>query len=298
METRTRIEWPTIGLIAACYLCWAAGTSFVAVLSLPLGVVFTTLAVALHASLQHEVIHGHPFARQSWNEALVFPALNLLIPYARFRDTHLAHHRDAMLTDPFDDPESNYLTCAQWRAMPRPLRGIFLANNSLIGRMLLGPLISQIVFMRGDWGRMRSGDRDVLRGWALHCGGVVLVLAWLLSVGSLPLWAYGVAVYGALSLIKIRTFAEHRAHEKARGRTVVIEDRGPLAFLFLNNNLHAVHHMHPGVPWYRLPALYAHSKARVLACNEGYVYRSYTQLFVRHLFWRKDEVTHPLWHRD
>ena len=38
------------------------------------------------------------------NEALVFPALSLAIPYQRFRDSHLAHHNDEILTDPYDDP--------------------------------------------------------------------------------------------------------------------------------------------------------------------------------------------------
>ena len=113
----------------------------------------------------------------------------------------------------------------------------------------------------------------------------------------MPLPAYIAAAYGALSVLKIRTFLEHCAHERARGRTVIVEDRGPLAFLFLNNNLHVVHHMHPRVPWYRLPALYAARRRRFREINEGYVYRSYAEVFRRH-FWRaKDPVAHPLWRR-
>ena len=80
-----------------------------------------------------------------------------------------------------------------------------------------------------------------------------------------------------------------------RGRTVIIEDRGFFAFLFLNNNLHVVHHMHPGVPWYRLPALYRRGKERFCQVNDGYVYRSYGEIF-RRFFWKaKDPVPHPLW---
>ena len=62
----------------------------------------------------------------------------------------------------------------------------------------------------------------------------------------MPVWAYLLAAYLGWSLLKIRTYLEHRAHEAARARTVVIESRGPLALLFLNNNFHVVHHMHPG----------------------------------------------------
>ncbi len=95
----------------------------------------------------------------------------------------------------------------------------------------------------------------------------------------MPVWAYLVAAYLGQSLFEDPHLAEHRAHEAARARTVVIEDRGPLALLFLNNNLHVVHHTHPQVPWYRLPALYRANRAHYLRRNDGYVFSSYAALF-------------------
>ena len=56
---------------------------------------------------------------------------------------------------------------------------------------------------------------------------------------------------------------------------MIIEDRGPLALLFLNNNLHAVHHAHPRLPWYRLPGEYARRRDEFLRRNGGYRYGSY-----------------------
>ena len=79
---------------------------------------------------------------------------------------------------------------------------------------------------------------------------------------------------------------------------MIIEDRGPLALLFLNNNLHVVHHAHPAVPWYRLPAIYAENRAHYLRRNEHYHYRSYAQIFGRYLVKAKDPVPHPLMPRD
>ena len=79
---------------------------------------------------------------------------------------------------------------------------------------------------------------------------------------------------------------------------MIIEDRGPLAFLFLNNNLHVVHHMHPRTPWYRLPQLYFSNREKYLTRNEGYRYDSYAQIFRRHLLRAKDPVPHPLWPRQ
>jgi fatty acid desaturase len=111
----------------------------------------------------------------------------------------------------------------------------------------------------------------------------------------MPVWAYLVCAYAGFSILKIRTFLEHRAHERASGRTVVIEDRGPLAFLFLNNNLHVVHHMHPGVAWYELPRMFAENRERYLRRYDGYYYRSYAEVFGRHFLRAKDPVPHPLW---
>lgn len=289
------VEWPTLALLGACYAAWAAATTVLAAASLPIAVAATTVVIALFSSLQHEVLHGHPFRNRALNEALVFPALTLLVPYGRFRDLHLAHHRDEVLTDPYDDPESNYLDPAVWARLAPPLKALLRANNTLLGRMLLGPAIGQWTFMAADLRAMRAGDRAVARAWGLHLLGAAPVLGWLAATGAMPLWAYLAAAYLGHSLLKIRTFLEHRAHERARGRSVVIEDRGPLALLFLNNNLHAVHHAHPQIAWYRLPSFHAANRDRILARNEGYRYASYGEVFRRHLLRAKDPVPHPLW---
>ncbi|THH35733.1 fatty acid desaturase [Aliishimia ponticola] len=289
-----RIEWATFGLITLCYAGWAAAVFWIGAASPALAVPVLVLALVLHASLTHEVCHGHPFPSRIASEALVWINPGLAVPYLRFRDTHLAHHQDSILTDPYDDPESNYLDPAHWGRMPIWAQALRRANNTLAGRMILGPILGQVAFMEGDWRAIRRGERQVLRGWLWHLPGAALVLA-LVYVSPLPLWLYLVCCYAALSVLKIRTFLEHRAHERASGRTVIIEDRGLLAFLFLNNNLHVVHHMHPKVPWYRLPALYAQNKARYLARNDGYLYRSYGQIFRQFLWRAKDPVPHPLW---
>jgi fatty acid desaturase len=295
MGEKTReFEWPTLIVMVLTYGVWAFGTTLwddLAILSLLL----TAIAIAQFSSLQHEVLHGHPFADKRLNEALVFPALMLIMPYGRFRDLHLQHHFDPSLTDPFDDPESNYQAPDVWARLSRPARALYQFNNTLFGRMAVGPAISLWALVKGDWRAWRQGDRGVARSWALNALGAVPVVWWLISVGTMPAWAYLVAVYFGYSLLKIRTYLEHRAHEASRARTVVVEDRGPLSVLFLNNNFHVVHHMHPTTPWYRLPAVYASRRDHYLRRNESYVYRSYAQIFRQYLFRAKDPVPHPIY---
>lgn len=293
-----KVEWPTLVLVAGCFGLYALGTVWVAKLWLPLGMVLTIVALALHSSLSHEVLHGHPFESKTLNAALVFPAIGMFVPYLRFKDTHLDHHLDSRLTDPYDDPESNYLYVEDWHALPKWRQSVLLFNNTLVGRLLVGPLVGQICFMVSDWQAIWRGDRRVLVGWLWHVPAVMLVAWWMRAYGALPVWAYLFCAYAALSILKIRTFLEHQAHERARGRTVIIEDRGPLSWIFLNNNLHVVHHMHPKMPWYRLPELFRSNRERYLSRNDGYYFASYSEVF-RKFFWRrKDPVAHPLWRRD
>lgn len=283
-----RTRWPTLALIIGCYGAWLAVLFWA-----PWGVALALLipVIALQSSLQHEVLHGHPFQNRVVSEALVMGSLNLAIPYLRFRDTHLAHHTDATLTDPYDDPESNYLDPTVWTRLPRMCRAMLRINNTLLGRMLIGPALGQVMFMATDARQIRAPG--VAFGWAVHIATAVPIVA-LVVVSPTPLWVYLIACYGALSVLKIRTFLEHQAHERARGRTVIVEDRGPLAFLFLNNNYHVVHHMHPRVPWYALPQLYAANREKYLRCNGAYRYASYGQIFRQHLLHTKDPVAHPL----
>lgn len=297
MGDRRAVEWPTWGVLVATYVVWGLATTWLSSIWLPLGVVFVALSAALHSSLTHEALHGHP-TRIKWvNEALVFLALTLSVPYRRFRDTHIAHHHDEVITDPYDDPESNFLDPEIWAAMPGWQKAILRFNNSLFGRLLIGPLIGQICFMRSDWALIRRGDRDVLFGWLWHIPALALVVCWMGWVGQMPVWAFLVATYGSHSILKIRTFLEHRAHELGQGRTVLIEDKGILAFLFLNNNLHIVHHNHPQLAWYELPALSEQNRAEFLDRNDGYHYRSYGDIFRRYFLRAKDPVPHPLFPR-
>lgn len=286
-------DWPTIGLFLGCYAALAVGlmmpVSWVA-LSVPLLV----LALTLHSSLSHEILHGHPFRTQWINCAMAMIQPGLFVPYLRFKRQHLAHHRDANLTDPYDDPETNFLDPGVWVTLPRALQWVYRFNNTLLGRMTLGPAIGMWAFVGRDLRAIRAGDLRVARDWLWHMPGAALIV-WLVALSPLPLWIYLLACYGALSVLKIRTFLEHRAHERASGRSVIIEDRGLLAFLFLNNNLHAVHHMHPAVAWYRLPGLYARARGRYTSRNQGYVYRSYGAIFRQYFLQAKDPVAHPLW---
>lgn len=289
------VEWPTLLVMIATYLMLGLATTWLADISLPLSIFVTGIAIAQYSSLQHEVLHGHPFASKFLSEAAVFLGVTVYIPYIRFKDTHLAHHHDPILTDPYDDPESNFLDPKIWVLLPKFSQALLSANNTLLGRILLGPAVSVWSFVRTDVRAILNGNKHILNAWLLHAVGVAMVFGWLLGMDGMPIWAYLIAAYFGFGLLKIRTFLEHRAHDLARARSVVIADRGFFALLFLNNNFHSVHHSQPGLAWYRLPDLFARNSDHYLARNDGYFYASYAQVFRKYLLRAKDTVSHPLW---
>ncbi|WP_026380496.1 fatty acid desaturase [Afifella pfennigii] len=293
-----RAEWPTLALIFLCYLVWAGALFLHETLGLALTALLTVPMVTLHASLQHEALHGHPSRSAALNEALVFLPLGLAYPYRRFKRLHLRHHRDETLTDPYDDPESYYYALADWRGLPAPLRRLLDFNNTLFGRLLIGPAVMLVGFYGAELRLARAGtERGLRKAWALHALGLALVLFFVLLFAAMPLWQYLLIAYGGLSLLSLRTFAEHQASESLGAQTVIVEG-GPLtALLFLNNNLHYVHHRHPRLAWYLLPRLYRAERAGFRAGNEGYVFAGYGDILRRYLFRRKTPVPHPFLRR-
>lgn len=279
------IEWPTLALAIAIYGGWIALTAWHAALPWPILLVLGAWLIAWQGSLQHEVIHGHPTRIRWINDAIGFPPLALWLPYAIYRRDHIAHHETPHLTDPFDDSESNYLPRAG--GLPHLLAAL---EATLAGRMLFGPPIRIVRFWLAEARRALRMPGAAARDWLPHLGGVVPVLLWLDHVG-LPLGTYLLCfAWPGTALSLIRSYAEHRADTDPRGRTAIVTDFGPLALLFLNNNLHVWHHARPGLPWYALPALH---RAEPQAFPAAPRYSSYATLFARFFLRAHDRLVHP-----
>lgn len=291
---RTTLEWPTLAVAALIYLGWGALTWFYHELPLWLVVPAAAYVVAWHGSLQHEAIHAHPTRRPWLNELLVFPNLWLWMPYRVYRDTHLAHHRDERLTDPLDDPESYYVTARQWERLGPVGRALMRFRNTVLGRLLIGPAIAAGSLWWHEAGRLRRGNRRAWKAWGLNAAACAVVLGWVIGICDIPLLSYVlVFVWPAISLTLLRSFAEHRAEEDPEDRSVVVDAGWPLALLFLNNNLHWLHHHEPGVPWYDLPARYRERRDAILEANGNYRFRGYGEILGRYLLRPKEPVLHP-----
>jgi fatty acid desaturase len=249
------IEWPTVALVAACSATWMSVVWLIGFNQLWWALPLLALPIALHSSLQHEVIHGHPTPWRWVNVLLVFPAPGLYLPFHRFEDLHVLHHHDCELGDPHGDPESPYISDEDWRTLGAASRNVRRFNNTLTGRLLIGPPVSLARLITGDVFRVLSGRWIVVWHWLAHAVALAPVLIWL-NISGVPLWAYALlAAWPGMTILMLRTFAEHRWHPEVAGRSVTVDHGGVFALLFLNNHLHAAHHHSPGLAWYRLPKL-------------------------------------------
>ena len=291
-------EWPTWVALVACYAIWFFAILWHDVLEW-LWIVPAALMVAFHSSLQHEALHGHPTRSGFLNEVLVFPALGLFVPYRRFRDTHLRHHNNVLLTDPYDDPESWYLSRRDWHHTSPLMQCLLGVNATLAGRIVIGPALALYCFWRNDLGLIIARDRNVIRAYILHLAGAVPVIAILVWAG-VPLWIYGLcAAYPGMSILMIRTFIEHRAEETVSERTAVVEAGIVMRLLFLNNNFHAVHHDHPYMSWFELPVTWRQQKLDTLRSNANYYYPGgYLQVAGHWLLRRREPIEHPFMRRN
>jgi fatty acid desaturase len=294
MDRKREIEWPTVGLIAVTYGVLLAVVWFHASLPwwliLPVG----AYAAALHASLQHEVLHGHPTGNRVVNETMVFPTPTFWLPYLRYKQTHLSHHNDANLTDPRLDPESYYLLPDTWAAMPGVRRFLFQVNHTLAGRMLIGPAVSIARFWSAEIGDILNGNRATAKAWAWFVPAVAITVWYVVWVCGMPFWQYYVLVaYPGISLALVRSYCEHQAAEHVDHRTIIVEASPFWSLLFLYNNLHVAHHARPAMAWYRLPAFYRTERDRLIAQNNGYLMAGYGEIFSRHFLKAKEPVPYP-----
>ena len=134
-----------------------------------------------------------------------------------------------------------------------------------------------------------------MRHWLIHLPATAVVLIWVMGVCDIPLWEYVLLyVWPGVSLTVLRSFLEHQGRKAVGQRTVIVEAGPLMSFVYLHNNLHALHHLEPATAWHRRPHRFRLRRAEILAMNDGYRYGGYAEIVWRYLFRNKEPVVHPL----
>lgn len=290
-----RTDWPTWLLLIGTLTAWFVLIHYSSVLGPGLTLVLLVPVITLWMSVQHELLHGHPTRWLFLNKLLGYAPLAIWYPYTLYRDSHLLHHRDEELTLPLLDPESRYFSGEHWQGNGNGLRKLHWLNKTLYGRLLVGPLIALEGLLVSEWRRLRQGVPQAWLMWLTHGMCVAAVLIFVHSQGSVGIFGYLLASVLALALSMVRSFYEHRPAVSPAHRSVINEAGWPWRCLFLNLNLHLIHHDLPGLPWYYLPRVYAERREDWLQRSGQFLVGGYGELF-RHYGVRPiDSPQHP-WH--
>ena len=281
---RERAEWRTLLVVFAVYGLTVLTVVRYEVLTPWLAVPMLAILGAWHLSMQHEVLHGHPFKNQFLNDAIGGIPVTLWIPYLAFKKDHHEHHLSD-LTNPALDNESYYVSQEQWDKAGRIRRAAWTANRTILFRMFVWTIVSTITYVLTVLKRAVRNEKSDRLAVMLHIIGVAFVV-YLVSLSSMPLWQFALGtVYGGRILNAIRPFPEHKYQSGVETRTAMIMAGRFMSLLMLNNNLHVAHHEEPGVPWYRYDNLMQRVNAVERARDAGVLYEGgYAEIFRRFSF--------------
>jgi beta-carotene hydroxylase len=227
-----------------------------------LGLILNTVIASTFYMPMHEATHGNIWGRTTsgkWIEDLIgmLCAIPLGFSYKAHRSSHMRHH--AHTNDPLKDPDFHtagpmHTVLKSWYG--QVMLATFLPVFAFVpaARKLLPA--AMLVMMRAETGSRKAGLIQ-LRFWFLT--HAFLVLAILTGYGwqALMLW-YLPARLQALWLLTIFAWYPHHPATKV-GRYV---DTRVAVFpgsrwLIRGHDHHAVHHLFPRVPHYRLRKLWA-----------------------------------------
>jgi len=288
---RSGVEWPTWLLIVAVYGIWLASLNWYAQGGSWAALVTLAVIAAWHMSLQHELVHNHPTRRAWLNRWLGLLPVAVWYPFDVYRKSHLAHHNDELLTYPGQDPESNYLNPEDYWQHNALMRALLVAQRTSLGRFVITPVFAVFHLL---WPLRQAAywrKPALRRTWLQHLGLLAIMLGAVQVWTGMSPWTYlfGVA-YPALGLAMMRSLYEHRPADLPAHRIVVNEAAWPWRLLYLNNNYHAVHHAHPGLPWYAIPKAYAAQRDAYVQSTGGFLVPGYARLILRHAL---TPIDHP-----
>ena len=246
-------DWRTLVIAVLVYGGWLA-TVFLHK-QMPWWATFALLTWfgAWHLSLQHELVHGHPFRNSKLNAALASLSLTMWVPFLSFKRDHISHH-NSTLTHPKLDTESYYSMPEQWQHSGRFLRSIYWANRTIAFRLTIWSVFSTVQYFFADsWRAIRNVD-NARSAWVLHIPALIAVTYIVNNLAGMSMIEYLIGgVFASHSLNMMRSFAEHKTLGDESTRTAIIDAGLVMSLLMLNNNLHIAHHDEPSAPWYKVP---------------------------------------------
>jgi beta-carotene hydroxylase len=257
-ETRIVVEF-ALGTVAWIGVI-VAGTA--GIIPLWLGLVINTVVASTFYMPMHEAAHGNIWGRKTagvWGQDLIgmLCAIPLCFSYKAHRSSHMRHH--AHTNDPDRDPD--HFTDGPLVKLPamwisQVAIATFLPVFAFVpgARRLLPTKFKRS--MRADAGNRKAGIRQ-LTFWAVSTLALVVAFATGFGWPALLLWYIPARLQALWLLFVFAWYPHHPANRVGRYVDTRVAVFPGSRFLIRGHDHHAVHHLFPRVPHYRLRALWS-----------------------------------------
>ena len=255
------VAWPTMALGVAVLIGYGLVLAAAMSGAVPLWGALIASALLYYPSytVTHEAVHGNIGGKSKSLEWLnsLFGYASAQINGAAFtthRKEHLAHHR--YTNKPGRDPDL-YISDGRFISV---IKGAFVA------------LTVQLTFyLRSNWQDASLMERAAV---VLEYGTMI---AWRLAIVALGFWDVALVVFilgsfgGLVLLLTLFAWLVHRPYDvvgRYRDTSTIIFPRpidGLVSWLWLFQNYHSIHHLFPGVPFYRYRDVFADDEDIMLA---------------------------------
>jgi len=280
-------QWPSLLVIAYTMVGWLVG---VWMLTLPefavnaLGVLLTAHTLICSAYLIHDCTHNAVFASRSANDRLgrTMSWINgaCLGDYSRLRKKHLRHHSDRLDVVTFDYRAAleasprwvrRGVLWLEWAYVPAVellMRGMIVAAPFHGGSVRDRTRIVVVLTLRvGCFAALAVISPKAVLLYALAYGLFLTVLRFMDAFQH----TYEVFVARSLEAAAADPRRDLRYEYENTYSNLLTERWAWLNLLVLNFPYHNAHHVRPGVPWHRLPALhrslYGPRDPQVITCR-------------------------------
>ena len=252
-NSKPMFAWPTLSIAffsLTLMLCSVLGI-LNAQLSPLVGMMLGTLAAYIGFTPIHEAVHGN-VSRYRWLNSSIGHLCALLLngaflPYCYL---HRQHHQHTN-----DEPHDPDYWCARGPTWLLPLRW---ATQD----------VGYLKFYFEHWSTRPSLERfDLIASTLLYVSVAIATILWYPPLFWAMLWAWFIPARIALFLLAATfSYLPHAPHqEQAPCRATSVRSATWLFWLLLGQNFHLVHHLSPGIPFYRLRRAWEEQKADLLA---------------------------------
>ena len=248
-----RVAWWTLGLFVGCVVVWVSlmVMTLWGVLSLWVGLPLLSIFSFVAFTPMHDASH-RSIARARWVNEVVGRCCALLLaaPFPAFRYVHLEHHKHTNHDEKDPDMWSGrgpvWLLPLRWLTQDLHYYVVYLSNWSKRSKAERWETVLTLCAL------------VTLVGGLLYMGASLFVLCWLCSA------RVGIGIL-AYSFDYLPHKPHHITSSEDRYKATLVRPSPLLTPLFLYQNYHLIHHLYPGVPFYRYGEIWRAQKDFLIA---------------------------------